>query len=175
MLTAILNAQKTTEYNMMKSGLTVITVSGRLFCLFFLLLCPSLSVTLFFFFFFFSSSSNNPFLHSVSWSRGAPRRPGGDGAQWRSSFRQRLNLSYLGEGSQRTPTRTFTRTTWAFRTSRCVEEKKKKTGENQTVTSAHTANISQIIKTMFSKQKRRAKVSKNEVSVSMSNPRETLK
>lgn len=55
------------------------------------------------------------------------------------------------------------------------KKKKKKTGENQTVTSAHTANISQIIKTMFSKQKRRAKVSKNEVSVSMSNPREALK
>lgn len=121
MLTAILNAQKTTEYNVMKSGLTVITVSGRLFCLFSFFFCALLSVChSSFFFFFFPSSSNNPFLHSVSWSRGAPRRPEGDGAQWRSSFRQRLNLSYLGERSQRTPTRTFTRTTWAFRTSRCV-------------------------------------------------------
>lgn len=117
MLTAILNAQKTTEYNVMKSGLTVITVSGRLFCLFSFFFCAPLSVC-HSFFFFFPSSSNNPFLHSVSWSRGAPRRPGGDGAQWRSSFRQRLNLSYLGERSQRTPTRT----TWAFRTSRCVKK-----------------------------------------------------
>lgn len=57
-----------------------------------------------------------PFLRSASWSSGASRWPRGDGAEWRSSFRQWLNLSNLGERSQGTPNRT----PWAPRTSRCV-------------------------------------------------------
>lgn len=54
-----------------------------------------------------------PFHHSTSWSSGAPRRPGGDGAEWRSSFGQRLKLSNMGQRSQGAPT------------SRCVFEMKR--------------------------------------------------
>lgn len=70
------------------------------------------------------SLSSAPFLHSVSWSSGAPRWPRRDGAE-RSSFRQRLDLSYMGERSQGPPTRT----PWASRaprTSRCVCAKRDK-------------------------------------------------
>lgn len=71
-----------------------------------------------------------PFLRSASWSTGAGRWPRGDGAEWRSSFRQWLNLSDMGERSQGTPNRT----PWASRTSRyvcvcivCARETKRKT------------------------------------------------
>lgn len=57
-----------------------------------------------------------PFLRSASWSTGAARWPWRDGAEWRSSFRQWLNLSDMGERSQGTPNGTPR----AFRTSRCV-------------------------------------------------------
>lgn len=78
MLTAILNAQKTTEYNMMKSGLTVITLSGRLFCLFSFFFCAPLSVCHSVFFHLL------PKILSCTVSRGPGEPPGGQGEMERS-------------------------------------------------------------------------------------------
>lgn len=78
MLTAILNAQKTTEYNMMKSGLTVITLSGRLFCLFSFFFCAPLSVCHSVFFRLL------PKILSCTVSRGPGEPPGGQGEMERS-------------------------------------------------------------------------------------------
>lgn len=168
MLTAILNAQKTTEYNVMKSGLTVITVSGRLFCLFSFFFCAPLSVTLFFFFHLL------PTILSCTVSRGPGEPPGGQGEMERSGgpHSDSGSISPTWERDRRgPPPGPLPGPPGPLGPPGvCSYVREKKTGENQTVTSAHTANISQIIKTMFSKQKRRAKVSKNEVSVSMSNP-----
>lgn len=146
MLTAILNAQKTTEYNMMKSGLTVITLSGRLFCLFSFFFCAPLSVCHSVFFRLL------PKILSCTVSRGPGEPPGGQGEMERSGgpHSDSGSISPTWERDRRGPPPgplpgppgvcSYVR-------------EKKKSGENQTVTSAHTANISQIIKIMFSKQK----------------------
>lgn len=62
------------------------------------------------------SSPAVSFRHSTSWCRGAPRWPRRDGAKWRSSFRQWLKFSYMGQRSQGTSARTSRPLT----TSRCV-------------------------------------------------------
>lgn len=56
------------------------------------------------------------FHRSTSWCRGAPRWPWRDRAKWRSSFRQWLKFSHMGQRSQGTSARTSRPLT----TSRCV-------------------------------------------------------